>query len=127
MRNYRKIPHEEGTERLSLLHARATLSVVTGRLPMKRELKGRACRESRWWSGVVTGKMDALLKKSTVPILGHPEVEDILPIQLPENNRKMFLSDLQTVALGALKNATKIADTVTFKKAIRPRPPRSLG
>jgi hypothetical protein len=58
--------------------------------------------------------------------LGHPEVEHILPIQLLENNRKMFLSDLQTVAFWSLKNTTSIADTETFKKAIRPRPPRSL-
>ena len=42
--------------------------------------------------------------------IGLLKSEDILPIQLLENNRKMFLSDLQTVAFGALKNATKIAD-----------------
>jgi hypothetical protein len=39
---------------------------------------------------------------------------------------EMSLSDLQTIAFWALKNATKIADTETFKKAIRPRPPQSL-
>ena len=48
-------------------------------------------------------------KKSTVPILGHPEVEHILPIQLPEKNKEMFLFDLQTVGYWVSKNATKIA------------------
>ena len=49
-------------------------------------------------------------KKSTVPILGHPEVEHILPIQLPKKNKEMLLFDFQTVSFWALKNAMSVAD-----------------
>jgi len=46
--------------------------------------------------------------------LGHPEVEHILPIQLPEKNKEMFLFDLQIVGYWVSKNATKIAEIATF-------------
>jgi hypothetical protein len=49
-------------------------------------------------------------KKSTATILGHPEVEHILPIQLPKKNKEMLLFDLQTVSFWALKNAMSVAD-----------------
>jgi hypothetical protein len=57
-------------------------------------------------------------KKSTVPISGHPEVEHILPIQLPEKNKEMFLFDLQTVSFSVLKNATFTAEIATIWVAL---------
>jgi hypothetical protein len=51
--------------------------------------------------------------------LGLLKTEDILPTQLHEKNKEMFLFDLQTVAFLAMKNIIKIADILCLLVQMR--------